>query len=235
MRGRGLRMRLPGSAFCKQGKFFSGMPSASTQSPPFPVPCDLAEAWHIINRTPPNRTGGVRANRDNQRSHPPAPPGRGLALRVVGFILPATLSGALSRPGLVYPLASFDVSGQWPVSHADASPNEVIQFVATIHPSKTTRQGEDACIIVTNRPKDFSKEQYSFEKKDAHSWESLLSGQGRTCRGGSRSISYPEGTPLGCGVAKSPAGGNRRLKINPPIWIRREGVMVGAGESCAVP
>src|SRR5271157_3206517 len=59
------------------------------------------------------------------RGIPQAPPGRALALRVVGFVLPATLSGALSRPGLVYPLASFDVSGQWPVSHADASPNEV--------------------------------------------------------------------------------------------------------------
>ena len=30
--------------------------------------------------------------------------------------LPATLSGALSRPGLVYPLASLDVSGQWLIS-----------------------------------------------------------------------------------------------------------------------
>jgi hypothetical protein len=57
-----------------------------------------------------------------------APPGRGLALRVVGNLLPATLSGALIRPSLVYPLASLDVSGQWPVSHADASPNEVFQF-----------------------------------------------------------------------------------------------------------
>ena len=38
---------------------------------------------------------------------------------------PAMLSKALSRPCLVYPLASLDVSGQWPVSRADASPNEV--------------------------------------------------------------------------------------------------------------
>ena len=32
--------------------------------------------------------------------------------------LPATLSKALCRPCLVYPLASLDVSGQWPVSRA---------------------------------------------------------------------------------------------------------------------
>jgi len=44
------------------------------------------------------------------------------------------LIGALSRPRLVYPLASFDVSGQRPVSRADASPNEVpscISYYAT--------------------------------------------------------------------------------------------------------
>jgi hypothetical protein len=46
-----------------------------------------------------------------------------LALHGVGNS-PATLSEALLRPHLVYPLASFDVSGQWPVSRADASPNE---------------------------------------------------------------------------------------------------------------
>src|SRR3972149_5471529 len=40
-------------------------------------------------------------------------------------MIPATLSKALIRPCLVYPLASLDVSGQWPVSCADASPNEV--------------------------------------------------------------------------------------------------------------
>ncbi len=39
-------------------------------------------------------------------------------------VIPAMLSKALDRPCLVYPLASLDVSGQWPVSHADASPNE---------------------------------------------------------------------------------------------------------------
>ena len=42
-----------------------------------------------------------------------------------GTCIPATLSEALSRPHLVYPLASLDVSGQWPVYRADASPNEV--------------------------------------------------------------------------------------------------------------
>ena len=46
---------------------------------------------------------------------------------------PATLSKALCRPCLVYPLASLDVSGQWPVSRAAASPNEVfvVVFAAT--------------------------------------------------------------------------------------------------------
>jgi hypothetical protein len=58
------------------------------------------------------------------------PPGRALALRVVvapGYRLvhPAILSKALIRPCLVYPLASFDVSGQWLISHTAASPNEV--------------------------------------------------------------------------------------------------------------
>ena len=37
---------------------------------------------------------------------------------------PATLGKALIRLRLVYPLASLDVSGQWPVSCADTSPNE---------------------------------------------------------------------------------------------------------------
>jgi hypothetical protein len=39
---------------------------------------------------------------------------------------PAILSKALIRPCLVYPLASFDVSGQWLISHSAASPNEVL-------------------------------------------------------------------------------------------------------------
>ena len=77
--------------------------------------------------------------------HPPferqGPPGRGLALRVVGKLLPATLSGALIRPSLVYPLASFDVSGQWPVYHADASPNEVFSWAdGTPAPCKSSRR-----------------------------------------------------------------------------------------------
>ena len=38
--------------------------------------------------------------------------------------IPATLSEALIRLHLVYPLASFDVSGQWPVYLAAAWPNE---------------------------------------------------------------------------------------------------------------
>ena len=53
------------------------------------------------------------------------PPGLALALRVVGKLtFPATLSKALIRPHLVYPLASFDVLGQWPVYLAAAWPNE---------------------------------------------------------------------------------------------------------------
>ena len=59
-----------------------------------------------------------------------APPGGALALRSVRGSeykarSPATLSKALFRPCLVYPLASLDVSGQRLVSCADASPNEV--------------------------------------------------------------------------------------------------------------
>ena len=49
----------------------------------------------------------------------------GTAQRKEELLPPATLNKALSRPCLVYPLASLDVSGQWPVSRADASPNEV--------------------------------------------------------------------------------------------------------------
>jgi hypothetical protein len=38
--------------------------------------------------------------------------------------LPAILGEALFRPHLSYPLESLDISGQWLVSSADASPNE---------------------------------------------------------------------------------------------------------------
>lgn len=38
---------------------------------------------------------------------------------------PAILGKALIRPCLAYPLASFDVSGQWLIYHTAASPNEV--------------------------------------------------------------------------------------------------------------
>jgi hypothetical protein len=48
-------------------------------------------------------------------------------------VLPATLSKALSRPCLVYPLASLDVPGQRPVSCADASPNEVFSFARSFY------------------------------------------------------------------------------------------------------
>ena len=47
---------------------------------------------------------------------------------------PATLSKALIRPYLVYPLASFDVSGQWPVYLAAAWPNEGSIYSVTILP-----------------------------------------------------------------------------------------------------
>jgi hypothetical protein len=56
-----------------------------------------------------------------------SPPGLASALCVVGVSqLPATLSRTLIRSYLVYPLASLDVSGQWPVYHTAASPNEVL-------------------------------------------------------------------------------------------------------------
>lgn len=49
--------------------------------------------------------------------------------------IPATLSEALIRLHLVYPLASFDVSGQWPVYLAAAWPNEDCSNCMTfIHP-----------------------------------------------------------------------------------------------------
>ena len=53
--------------------------------------------------------------------------------------IPATLSKALCRPCLVYPLASLDVSGQWPVSCAAASPNEgVFSSVAPMTISRSS-------------------------------------------------------------------------------------------------
>jgi hypothetical protein len=62
------------------------------------------------------------------------PPSRALALRSVGLVLiPATLSKALCRPCLVYPLASLDISGQWPISCADASPNEDPSYNQSIY------------------------------------------------------------------------------------------------------
>lgn len=42
----------------------------------------------------------------------------------IGVFLPAILGKALFRPHLSYPLESLDISGQWLVSGADASPNE---------------------------------------------------------------------------------------------------------------
>lgn len=64
------------------------------------------------------------------------PPGLASALHVVGRNVPATLSKALIRLYLVYPLASFDVSGQWLVYHAAAWPNEVSICVVSLLPQK---------------------------------------------------------------------------------------------------
>ena len=62
-----------------------------------------------------------------------SPPGLALALRVVGILtFPATLSETLIRSHLVYPLASLDVSGQWPVYLAAAWPNEGSVCLSTI-------------------------------------------------------------------------------------------------------
>jgi len=53
----------------------------------------------------------------------------------MNFSIPATLSKALIRLHLVYPLASFDVSGQWPVYLAAAWPNEdCSDCIILIHP-----------------------------------------------------------------------------------------------------
>ena len=62
--------------------------------------------------------------------HPAVPPWLSFGTARRREIIPATLSEALSRPLLVYPLVSLDISGQRPVSHADASPNEgLIYFI----------------------------------------------------------------------------------------------------------
>ena len=47
--------------------------------------------------------------------------------------IPATLSEALIRLHLVYPLASFDVSGQWPVYLAAAWPNEDYSIALSLY------------------------------------------------------------------------------------------------------
>ncbi len=66
-----------------------------------------------------------------------------------GKPFPATLSKALSRPCLVYPLASLDVSGQWPVSCADASPNEVFLCHDRV-------SSKDASVILPNHTPNMS-------------------------------------------------------------------------------
>ena len=132
MRSRRLRTRL--KALRSAGTLInsSGLPSASTQSPLFP--CNkFRRKPSMITKKPPG-AGRFPNLTIIPRVASRAPPGRVLALCIVGLTLPATLSGALSRPSLVYPLASLDVSGQWLVYHTDASPNEVIQLCTNIMP-----------------------------------------------------------------------------------------------------
>ncbi len=64
--------------------------------------------------------------------------------------IPATLSTALTRPCLVYPLASLDVSGQWPVVHADASPNKESIYVNTYTLAKSQSQGSAFKILANS-------------------------------------------------------------------------------------
>ena len=113
--------------FCQCLLEFSGMPSESTRSPPFKK-INLLEI-----------SGGWNAATPRRDSASASWSGFGNARR--RELAPATLSGALIRPSLVYPLASFDVSGQWPVYHADASPNEGSVVVLRIHPQIAVRQG----------------------------------------------------------------------------------------------
>ena len=155
------------SVFC-QCIIIRSLPSASTQSPPSrPVHLNLA-----IRPVQGKRNLPVDLNQEEDIQLPAnflrAPPGRVLALRVVGDLLPATLSGALIRPGLVYPLASFDVSGQWPVSHADASPNEGIQFHCkdTPAPPAPSRMKND--FFVTNLAEQNTLRQDQPVKQDRH-------------------------------------------------------------------
>jgi hypothetical protein len=85
------------------------------------------------NRTPPQsrRPGGAASRqralaRCDTRTRRDTPWWSFSTAQRKGDTPPATLSKALSRPCLVYPLASLDVAGQWPVSRAAASPNEVV-------------------------------------------------------------------------------------------------------------
>ena len=88
-----------------------------------PRPCD-----HLLSATsrkPPRDKPGRLIKHISQRSAlRPHWLSFGTAQRR-GKLIPATSSKAFYRRCLVYPLASLDVSGQWPVSCADASPNEV--------------------------------------------------------------------------------------------------------------
>jgi len=56
-------------------------------------------------------------------------------MQIVGIekTIPAMLSEALCRHHLVYPLASFDVSGQWLMYFANAWPNEEFQVAGRLY------------------------------------------------------------------------------------------------------
>ena len=102
---------------------------------------DLAKPGAESKRKPPlKKPGGTSINPAHNWRSWPLWLSFGTAGRE-GTCIPATLSEALSRPHLVYPLASLDVSGQWPVFHADASPNEVSICCVILPPGTENSQG----------------------------------------------------------------------------------------------
>ena len=65
-------------------------------------------AVHDAAASQPRPSSEVLALSDVGRTHP-------RAAGMPAFAVPATLAVPLSRGGLFYPLASLDISGQWPV------------------------------------------------------------------------------------------------------------------------
>ena len=114
--------------FCQCLLEFSGMPSESTRSPPFKKInlLEISGGWNIA--TPRRDSASASWS------------GFGNARR--RELAPATLSGALIRPSLVYPLASFDVSGQWPVNTQTPHLTRSILFWVSLHPPCRMRQDE---------------------------------------------------------------------------------------------